>query len=314
MKKHISRFLFLISSLMPVISHAANVQPFVDLLAWHAYESSASWATTLSFPGNTTNFTPNYIDFNTRLGMKAGLTYSPDNFWDTTLYWTYFQASTSKSIPVGSEIVTSLFFSGSELISHDVFFAGNINWQLNLNMLDLTASHAFKPTPSFTLSPKIGVKGGSIDQDITAHWNALVYTATENLTNHFTGAGPSFGLNAKWNFYQDISLVGDVSTALMYGKWNVKDAYYRPEFTLIFIPIPSQTIVTSMNQSKLGVMMMDYYLGLEWIHKGQSQVTVKLGYEMQYWANQLRLITINQLPTLGDLTIEGATCGISIDL
>jgi len=283
------------------------------VLAWRAYESSGGWATTLTFPGSTTNFTPSYVNFNTRIGAKAGLLYKPeDGFFDSKIYWTYFPTTASRTIPLGDKLVTSLFFSGNTLISGDVFFGGSVNWQLTMNMFDLEASHAFKPLPAFTFTPKIGIKGGSINQDINATWEAIVYTSTENLSNNFTGIGPSFGIDAKWNFYQNFSAIADVSTALMYGRWNVKDTYKRPVSLLGLLP--AQTIVTSMNQSKLGTAMFDYYFGLEWLHKGQSRVTVQLGYEMQYWANQLRLTTINELTTLGDLTLEGATCGISVEL
>ncbi len=312
MKKYIY-LIFAILCFAAFNASASSVQPFVDLLAWRAYESNASWATILSFPSNTTNFTPNYINFNTRLGMKAGLMYSPENnFWDSKLYWTYFPTNTSSSIPVAAHVVTPIFFSGSTLISGDAYLGGSVNWDLTMNMIDLEISHGFKPLPSFTLTPKIGIKGGSINQNINANWNAVILVATENVTNDFTGMGPSFGLDGKWNFYGDFSVVGDISSAVMYGRWNVKDTYKRPAALLGIIP--AQTIVTSMNQSKLGTFMMDYYFGLQWIHQNKSRVTVQLGYEMQYWANQLRIVTINQLPTFGDLTIEGATCGISIDL
>ena len=84
---------------------------------------------------------------------------------------------------------------------------------------------------------------------------------TFNVTNNFTGVGPSFGLNAKWNAFKNFNLIGDVSTALMYGRWNESDIYNRP--AAVFGVIPAATIFTSMNQSKLGTLMMDYYLGLQ---------------------------------------------------
>lgn len=313
MKKHRYYILLLLISILSPTAYATSVQPFLDLLAWKAAESNTSWATTLSPIINTTQIVPSSINFNTRLGMKAGLLYAPENnFWDTKLYWTYFPSSSSQTILVGNQLVSSLFFSGSYFISGDIFFGGSINWQLVMNTLDLEISHHFKPTPILTFTPKIGVKAASINQDININWNAIVYTSTENMTTHFSGIGPSFGLESKWDVYHHFRLVGDISGAFMYGNWNIKDSYNRP-LALSGI-IQPQNIISDMNQSKLGTLMMDYYLGLEWTHQGRSRVTVKLGYEMQYWANQLRLISIQQLPTLGDLTIQGASCGIIIDL
>jgi len=314
MKKYSHYILLLLLCLHTLVASAASVQPFVDLLGWHATESNTSWATTISKPNGQTHITPSGISFNTGLGVKAGVLYAPeDTFFDTTFYWTYFPTSATKTIPtVIGQVVSSLFFSGSYFIAKDIFAGANANWQLTLNMFDLLASHAFKPSSSLAITPKVGMKGGSIYQAINVTWDAVIATANEKVTNNFTGFGPSVGVAAKWNFYQDFSVVGDVSSAFMYGRWNNKDSFNRPP--ALFGLIPQQTIVTTMNQAQLGTLMMDYYLGLEWLHQGRSKVTVKIGYEMQYWADQLRLIAIQQLPTLGDLTIEGATCGISIDL
>lgn len=316
MKKHINYMyvlLFMLSSMSPIIARAQCLQPFVDLLAWRANETNTAWATTFTFPNNTTQVTQSTINFNTRAGLRAGLSYSADNnFFDTKFYWTYFPSSITKSLRVGDKLITSLFFSGSFFISENLFFGASANWELVMNMFDLEVSHHFKPTPSLTFTPRVGVKGGSINQTIKATWDAILYTSTERVTNNFTGIGPSFGVNAKWNVYQCLSVIADVSTAFLYGRWNGNDIYKRP--SAFFGLITPTTISTRMHDSKLGTLMMDYFLGLEWIHQGRSRVTVQLGYEMQYWANQLRLITVQQLPTLGDLTIQGATCEISIDL
>jgi hypothetical protein len=98
----------------------------------------------------------------------------------------------------------------------------------------------------------------------------------------------------------------------MYGRWNESDTYHRPAAPLGIQP--AATIYTNMDKSKLGSLMMDYYLGLQWVHEGQSRVSFNLGYEMQYWAGQLRWMSVQQFPPLGDLTLQGATCGITIDL
>ena len=120
MKKHIYYILPLLIVMQPLMANAAAVKPFLDLLAWRASESNTSWATTLTFPDNATHVIQSDMNFNTRLGVKAGISYEPDNnFWDTKFYWTYLPTSGSKTIPVSSNIVTSLFFSGSYFISND---------------------------------------------------------------------------------------------------------------------------------------------------------------------------------------------------
>ena len=310
MKKIIHGLLVLMSTQITAVS-AGTFHPFIDVLAWRAAETSSAWAETIS-PVLTTsnNVNQSYLSFNTRPGLKLGLTYqSDDNDIDSTFYWTNFSSGSSATIPFGDHIIASLFFSGSFFLSGGVFFGSYANWQLAMNMFDWDVSHSFKPVPTVTLTPKLGVKGGSINQNINIDWQSLTYTANEKVTNNFSGIGPSFGMNAKWNVLKELNVVGDVTTALMYGRWNNNDTYHRPAGL-----VTEQTIFTSMNQSKLGTLMMDYYVGLQWVHEGQSRVSLNLGYEMQYWAGQLRWLAVQQFPPLGDLTIQGATCGITIDL
>jgi hypothetical protein len=208
--------------------------------------------------------------------------------------------------------VTSLFFSGSFFISRNIFSGATSDWNLRMNMLDLEASHHFNPSKSLTLTPKVGIKGGTIRQSINISWNAFFPpNPTEKLNNNFFGIGPSFGLDAKWAVTKHFGVVGSVGTALMYGRWNVSDMFTAPGLFRFF---PPTTISTSMTQAKLGTLMMDYFFGLEWLYEGRSRINIQLGYEMQYWPSQLRLVAVQQLPTSGDLTIQGATCGITIDL
>src|SRR5438552_8008509 len=99
MKKYILHILFLLISLLPLASIAASVQPFVDVLDWRAAESNTAWATTFTFPNNTTQVTQNTINFNNTFGLKLGFSYFPENnFWDTKFYWTYFPSSAKQSI------------------------------------------------------------------------------------------------------------------------------------------------------------------------------------------------------------------------
>jgi hypothetical protein len=288
----------------------SSIKPFAELLLWRASETNASWATTISFPGNSVSVIQSSPNFNTNAGVRAGLIYSPCDFWDTTLAYTYYATKSNNGVALAPQIVSSLFFSGSFFISGDLYFGGNADWSLTMNMLDFEISHAFQPNSHLSLAPRIGIKTGTINQSININWNAFLYQSTEKLNNDFFGIGPSFGLNAMWHFTPDLSLVGDVSTALMYGRWHDDDVYQRPASLVT----TATTISSNATRGKLGTFMMDYYLGLEWLHRGKSNVAVRLGYEMQYWPNQLRLVAVQQLPTFGDLTFQGATCNVTIDL
>jgi len=313
MKKLFKYILFLSMSLHFTIANASGISMFADILNWRASEQTASsWSSDITTPqpGDVT-FSPENINFDSSRGLRLGVIYEPaSHFWDTTLYWTYFPTKTTSSVARGAQILVPEFFSG--FLSGNFFFGGSINWQIVMNTIDLEASHQFKLTDSLKIRPAIGIKGATINQTINATWDAYIYAATEKLQNNFSGAGPSLGLTATWNIYDSFNLIGRFSTAYMWGNWKVNDTYTRP--SALFGLITPTTINTTMNNAKLGTMVFDYFIGLELLHPKKSRYSFNIGYEMQSWSNQLRLPTFQQLPEHGDLTFQGATCRLQIDL
>lgn len=313
MKKLLLRILFILIIMQPGMASAANISVFGDLLVWHASQETAStWANVISKPqSNTVDFDAANVDFNWDLGFRGGVVYEPNSTArELGVYWTYFPTKSSSSFRVGEQIVIPEFFSG--FISQNLFFGANINWQLIMNMFDIELGKKLNLGQGLNIRPTIGIKTGTINQSISSEWDAVIYTATENLKHNFFGIGPSFGIDSKWNLYKNVSLIGDFAIAFMWGDWKIKDTYTRPE--ALFGIVTPTTITTSMNKIQLGTMMFDYFLGLEWAHHGKFNVMLQIGYEMQLWTNQLRIPTFQQLPVHGDLTLQGGTCHIRIDL
>lgn len=314
MKKIVINILFIVISGLPLIAGATELSVFGDLLVWHASEQPAStWASVISAPSvNSVDFDASNVDFHWNLGFRGGLAYEPKNdARDARLYWTYFGANTNTSFNVNAQIIAPEFFSG--FVSENVFFGANVNWQLFMNMVDFDFGRKIDIGKSVYIRPAIGIKGGTIRQTINCQWLGILDVANEHVTHNFYGVGPTFSIDSKWHVYKSFSLIGDFATAFMWGKWSVQDTYGRPSVLFGVITTPT-VITTTMNSSKLGTMMFDYFLGGEWIHRGRSIVTIQIGYEMQFWANQLRMPTFQQLPVHGDLTFQGATCNIRIDL
>lgn len=290
----------------------ANFTPEIDLFVWHAsQEPTSTWASIVTASGDhTTKFQAANVDFNWDMGVKVGTRYAEQsNAWDSGVYWTYFKADTNSSVTNAAQLVFPEFFSG--FISGNFFFGGNLNWRLIVNMLDLEIGKQLHIGENFAFRPTIGIKGGTINQAINCNWNALVYTATEKVTNNFFGLGPSFGINTQWRIYKNINLLADFSTALLWGNWQVTDQYIRPNVPGV---VTATTITTNMHSAQLGTLMFDYFLGLTWQSKNKPNISLQIGYEMQWWANQARIVTFQQLPVHGDLTLQGGTCRIILSL
>lgn len=291
----------------------AALSSFFDLLLWDLSEETTSvWSTITTTPSTTVHdYQVQNVNFDWKPGFRGGLLYGSDTcFWDSKLYWTYYSTDKKYQIPAYGNIISPEFFSG--FLSLDPFFGANIDWRVMFNMIDYNLSHAFSPIDDITLRPAIGIRIGTIHQNIHAYWDADVFNATEKVKNNFSGLGPTFGLDGRWNIYNHFALIGNFSTAFMWGNWKVSDIYNRPG-ALLGLIAPT-TITTTLNNSTLGTLTFEFLLGLEWIYRGHSDLTIQLGYEMQFWPNQLRLTTFQQLPTHGDLTLQGAMCRIYIDL
>lgn len=316
-KRQIMGFL-LLSSLSFFSVAEGQVTLFEDLIYWNASQQSTSpWAyvQTFNVPPAATFIEPN-VHFGWSPGLKVGINYEKPSFVDTKLYWTYFSTKTHEGIVAApNEFIIPEFFNG--FTTQNLFNRAQLDWKMIFNMIDAELGHTFEPIDTLGVRPFIGIKGGTINQSIHSSWqeqllNFTVYSATEDLKNNFYGVGPSFGLDTTWHLNKNFSIRGDLSTALLWGHWNIQDTYFRPAALLGIIP--EKIINSNTNNSMLGAFMASYFLGLEWIFQAKALVTLKAGYEMQFWSNQLRLPMFQALPIHGDLTLQGATCGISITL
>lgn len=320
-KRHLIVYIFL--SFFSCLSAATGeVTLFEDFIYWHAsQETTSPWAyiqtiqiPTPPHPSNT--YTEPNVHFDWSPGLKIGIQYEQPHFFDTKLYWTYFSTKTGESVTAApNEIILPEFFNGFTSLS--VYNAAQLNWRLILNMVDAEIGHKFIPVDTLSIRPFIGVKGGTINQSIYSSWqenelNTTIYSATEHLKNNFLGIGPSVGIDTVWHLYKSINIRSDFSTAILWGRWNIKDTFHRPQALLGLIP--ETTISSDMNNSMLGTFMARGFMGLEWVFKAKALVTIKAGYEMQFWSNQLRLPVFQALPIHGDLTLQGAICGILINL
>lgn len=295
---------------------------FADFLFWYASEeTSSTWASdaiiTLNDAGvvdifNVKSFTFDW-DFGFRIG--AGYTFSYDR-WDTQLYWSWFRTKAGDTRTEGD--ILSQFFGG--FINGDIAQSAQLQWKLLYNMFDWELGRSYWISKGLSLRPFVGLKGGWIHQNLQSQWHVterddsgtiipVNYDATENLKNNFWGIGPSGGINTKWKLgpsdAQFFNVFGDFSTAMLWGTWICKDIYTNPTPT---------TISTNMNNVHLGGLMLRGFMGFGWdVDFLKSHFNARLGYEMQFWINQLRLPTFQQLRLHGDLTLQGGTFNCRFD-
>jgi hypothetical protein len=300
---------------------ADGVTPFGEALYWHASaETSSVWSNTAY---EHTSFSANNVPFDWNAGFRAGFGHKfDDESWDVKLSWTYFRTSQNGEVSVGNAsngAVVPEFFSGLIGGTYDnfpIFSQSAIDWKLNYNTIDLEFGRSVALGDSAWVRPAMGIKTAVIQQDVHLDLShpAWLISAVEDVSHDFWGIGPSFGVSGGWKLpkYKNLSLIGSFSVDFLFGQWNVNDTYARTDgyYPLLFGTYGAMT--TDMTNSCLGVPVLRYFAGLEWVHPGNVTITARVGYELQWWANQQRMLAFQQLPMHGDLTIEGLTCGVSI--
>jgi len=281
-------------------------------------QTSSTWATIITSGTvtgvRTIDISATNIKFNYAPGVRAGLEYIFNDNWSSNFSYSYLNTATSQDVRMSSQVIVPEFFSG--FLSGNFFFGADINWRILFNTIDLDVGKTISVEDIVQIRPAIGIKAANIHQKITSTWDTGVYIANEHVKNNFYGLGPSIDLDIDWQLYANkhnsFLLLGDFTTALLWGTWRVNDTYSRPNAPSVLVT--ATEITTNFNNMQLGVPMFGFIFGLQWNYERGYRINFKIGYEMQWWINQLRIPTFQQLPTRGDLTLQGAICGISLQL
>ncbi len=293
-----------------------------EFLIWYASEQlSSAWFSqiTTEIQGfdvfDTFSATP--FSFSWDVGFRVGLGYGMEyDEWDTQLSWSRFCTSAQHSVAGG--VILPEFF-GTFLHGDGPDF-GSIDWSLFYNMMNWDLGRSYWVSDALSFRPFFGLQGGWIDQTMHSKWHVVSqtvngvatpvdYLAKEDLRNDFWGVGPLGGINTKWILGRTSSyrfhLFGDVSSAWMWGVWACDDIYTNPT---------PEKISTNMSDSTLGALMLRGIMGLGWdatIRK--ISVSLQMGFETQFWLNQLRIPTFQQLRLHGDLTLQGGSFKARLD-
>ena len=297
--------------MLPISAFAWNLQG--DFLYWKpSEETSLLWASALRFDEEGTEiFQGENLSLDWNAGFRVGLgSEFGCDCWNAQLVWTQFTSSGKNSIPRNQAVIATQFFGG--FINGDISDSAEINLKLKYNMFDLELGREIDIGHCFTMQPKIGVKGGWIDQSIHTEWSNFVveppsqFTATEDLTNDFWGVGPLAGLEMRWGLGACFYLFGNFDAAFLWGTWKNRDVYKSSE---------GREINTNMKNSQLGELVVRGLAGLGWEVpiSDWAFLVIQLGYEGQNWFEQFRIPTFQQLRVHGDLTLQGGTLKVCLE-
>lgn len=301
-------------------SNCNRAHLFGSMLYWYASEeTSSTWANAISADVRDgriyDTFSAENINFDWNYGFRAGAAYTLNHdLWNTRIYWTHYTTNATKT--ASDALILTEFFGG--FIAGEISDWARIKWKLNYNTLDWDISRNFHLCKGLTLKPYFGIKGAWIDQSIRFNSHVILqdnqivdYNSKERLKNDFWGLGPSIGLSGDWQFFSRTEskccLISDFSCTTMWGNWNFEDEYEG---------LPGDVIAVNQPRYTLGALQLRGFMGFGWstpINCMCSMFNLQVGYEVQYWFNQLRIPTFQQFLLHGDLVMQGITLNCQVD-
>ncbi|NGX56925.1 MAG: hypothetical protein K1060chlam5_01178 [Candidatus Anoxychlamydiales bacterium] len=293
---------------------------FANFIFWTAKEASADcWAEVITSDSSTSSNDIQQVHFGWDPGFKVGVGYKMNqDQWDTQLYYTWFHTRGNDYISSNPGTIHSTFLGNFYInnadgsgLSGPAYQKASIDWTIKLNMIDWELGRKFWFTKSLALHTFLGLKGAWIDQSIHSKWqnpdlpiNDFFYVGIENLKNNYRGIGPKVGINTKWNLFSNQSqfyFLGDFSGSIMWGHWSFFDVFQND--------LPQQVSVDLQNING-GSSMLQMFMGFEWdsnFSQKQHRFSTKLGYEMQFWLDQLQFYSFTGGRLVNELTLQGGT-------
>lgn len=307
---------------------------FLDLLMWQAREvSDENWGQLLVLSDTRSQVQFLSTPFMWHPGLRAGLGYHDSfNQWQLQFYYTGYKTKGVAQANTTTGQIHSAFSSnfyannptGAD-ISGPFYHHAAMQWNIWFDNLDLEIGRNLNISPLFDFRPMLGLKAADINQSINTLWQTPFQPITltnptpipittfslaqETIRNHFRGIGPAVGFETTWHVYDTprsaIQLLGNVSGAFLWGHWTIGDIYTNDT------PV---TITTRNESLSTAATMAKGYIGIAWSHLFQSShVDLRLGYEAQFWFNQLRYYSFDMGKTNDSLAFQGGVLEIAFN-
>jgi len=280
---------------------------------------------------NNTELTLKNQKFEYTSGFRAAIGCAfPNVSYDVRCAWTRIHPRTTLDISTSDPkgFIAIPFFDQT---NSDVPHAESAvsRWNLDYDMIDLEFGSKYLIGSYFNFRPKIGLKGGCINQTqkLTINNISLGQPATESVEgtvtrrNNFSGIGPSVGVDLHFALGSQFGIFSSISGALLYGKFHLKTETFLAD-TVDGDGVSSGPQDTVLNNSKCFLSpTVQCLLGGEWNKCFCQKYWIRLGiaYEAQFWWNQMRsnnsipqVLFVNS-PSGGDLIMHGLTLQASFE-
>lgn len=276
----------------------------VDFIYWQAKQDEMYYAVKNVFTHDRTTQIYQKPELGWAPGFKAGIGYNlPYDGWDIYLNWTWLNKKHTTHIQEDDpNTITTLYVESEGGSMPPNAESASSRWNLRYNTLDLELGRKMFLSRRFSIRPQVGLRAASLNQHLEVHYSGLTNPfldiALAKSRNQFDAIGPRFGLDTRWG--SKWAMFGNISTALLFGEFDVKESSYSGDGTSIF------AIKDDKHRLRPTLQMI---LGVDWGTCIRKNYYIKFsaGYEIQYWWAQWQTPNGVFFAPVGDLMLHGLT-------
>ena len=271
-------------------------------------------------------------DFEYDPGVRVGAGYDfGRSNWDILLAWTYHYSKATDSSG-NPNVPISLFALRGQTYNNGNYkvvigATGRASWRVHLNTLDFEMGYDHFYSKLFSVRSHFGLKAAWINMEYHASYQDMIDTGDgQTITNYekislrtksdFWAVGPRMGLQSFLHLGWGFSIYGTIAGSLVYGEYDTSSRLFIERESVPF-PFTSTTTDIPFKHDDFSRLraVAEMSIGLEWSYcfSGDYLLSFHLGWENQYWWNQLEARLLTDYQPNGDLTYSGIDAGIRFD-
>lgn len=301
----------------PRVACGTDVFITADFIYWATRMDGLGYAATNINLVNTLQGDVSHPDFGWEPGFKVGLGYNlPHDGWDVFAEYTYLRPSASDRTTNNTNTMVRLWADPVNN-PYGAVSSARADWNFDLNVVDAELGRNFFISRYLTLRPFFGLKAAWTSSDFTIRTVDAVDGTLGNvvaMNQDFWGVGFRTGLDTVWWFNKYFGVFGDFALSALWGDFDVTR---RDARTNNVNNVVTETTTSNTNNCfSTTKPVFEIAMGLEgdyWFSDDQFHLGAKLGWEMQYWANQNQFFTITEESNHGDLSFMGLTLHFRFD-
>lgn len=231
-----------------------------DVLHGHVQDSSFEW------------------DWGVRSGVKYDDPYAE---WHLTATHTHFHSKPYAGSQNGREIVP-LWHDLESPIGQELERSSHSSWKLDVDIADVEIGRIFAFKRFVNVTPHAGIRSTWMYQKLTIDYDQFSkgFLNQPALGNNCLALGARGGADSLWSLGKNLSFFGDGAISWLYGYHNIHE---RQSLVTLGGSIPPRP--------RINISMLECSLGLQYAKqfpRSQSSLTVKMGYEINYFFNRNR--------------------------